>query len=209
MADVPPRRVQFARAVDAFYKLARLAEFLERDLSHASHDPHAGDDVGTVRQLDADFRHGTFGRTHQIRNHVQRATPHAAGQDRLEQRVHLGGVPPIVCRPGIRGIGTADECAILDPRDVVDVAPRVITARMLDGIEANHAAVGDHLRSEVVDLTARTVAPVNGLRPGESRHVVYPGPQNRMRHAIVRSAAATSARSRRRPQKGKDQRNSK
>ena len=56
-------------------------------------------------------------------------------------------------------------------------------------IEPNQAPVGDHPGVKPFDLLDRSVAPVNGARPGQGRNVVNPCAKFRMRHASIQAHA--------------------
>ena len=77
MTDVALFGIEIAGAVQPLDEFAVIAKFIHRDLPHAGHNPHVGDNKGAVSDFDADFRHRAAERTHQIGNDVQRPSLHA------------------------------------------------------------------------------------------------------------------------------------
>ena len=62
-------------------------------------------------------------RAHTERHHVHRPAAHAAAIQIGHHLLHLGRRHPVVGRSGVVGIGRADKGAVLDPGDIVGVAP--------------------------------------------------------------------------------------
>src|SRR5579862_7062496 len=104
--------------------------------------------------------------------------------------MHLRGRIPIVRRAGIVLVRAANERAVFHARDIVDVATSVKGAGMLDRVERNQGAVSNHLGAQAIDLSLRTVAPVDMLGPGEGGNLMNPGPKRRVGHPNARRAAA-------------------
>ena len=88
-------------------------------LAHAGHDPHVGDDVRAVGDLDADLGERRAERAHHVRDDVHRAAAHRA----VEQRARpfacaSAGLHPVVGRPGVVLRRRADEGEVLGAGDV-------------------------------------------------------------------------------------------
>ena len=181
-----------ADRVHARDELAVLAERVERALAHARHDPHVGDDVRAVGQLDADVGDWRAERAHRERHDVHRAPFHAAVEEPVELVAHLGGVGPVVRRARVVLVLRADERAVLDARDVARVACARGRSSGAWRRRAGERAGVDQQLGEAVVLLRRAVAPVDVLRLGDRRDLVHPGKQllvrrrhGRLAHALL------------------------
>ena len=100
------------------------AEHGENRAAHPRHEPHVGDNIRTVRDLDPDVRNGAADRSHRERDDVHRAAAHRAVEEAAQRLAHVGRRDPVVGRPGILFALAADERAVLDPRHVRRIRPR-------------------------------------------------------------------------------------
>ncbi|ABA49082.1 hypothetical protein BURPS1710b_1575 [Burkholderia pseudomallei 1710b] len=185
-----PRHILLARrerapdAVHARHVLAALAERVEHRAPHARHDPHVDDDVGAIRELDADVRDRRAERAHRERHDVQRAAAHRAAKQAVERRAHFGGRDPVIGRARVVAMLAADERAVFDTRDVGRIGQREKRVRPLRRIEAHHRALFDHRVAEAVVLLLRTVAPDNAIRLGQLRDTRDPVDQAAVLHVF-------------------------
>ena len=165
-------RVELARGVQALHEAALARDALERRATRAGHQDHVDDDIGAVGDLDAAARVGRVDRAHAIRDHVERATLHAA----LEEAQHLGlGVSrrhPVVVRAGVFPVGGAHEGEVLDTRHI-------------GGMGAGEEAVGVMRLVELLQFAARfefgdqsailVVRPFTPVHPFGLRELPYRG----------------------------------
>jgi len=169
---------QFERRADgvhARHEVAVVAKHLERARAHAGHDPHRDRDVGGVGELDPDVRDVRPERAHAERDHVHRATAHAALEQTRERLAHLGRVAPVVRRARVLLALRADEGAVLDARDVGRVGQREVGVGPLGVREALERAGVDERLAEPVVLLGRSVAPVDLVRLGQCCDLFHPG----------------------------------
>ena len=113
------------------------------DLADAGHDAHIQDNHDGVGDLDPDLCQRGTRRAHEIRNHIQRAALHAAGQQAIELRMHLRRSRPVVGRADFLAGRSADEGQLLDAGNVVGIGPAIIAARKLFLVELHEHAVRD------------------------------------------------------------------
>ena len=96
----------------------------QRRAPHARHDPHVGDDVGAVGDLDADVRDVAADRAHRERHDVHRAPAHAAVEQSAQRLPHLRRARPSCWSARRRPrLLAADEGAVLDAGDVGRIGP--------------------------------------------------------------------------------------
>ena len=177
MADVALLGVEVSRAVQALDEIALLAiplKLVDGHLSHAGHDPHVGHHVGTVGDLDADLRHGTPRGAHQVGDHVHRPTGHTAVVQRIDHGVHLGRCHPVVGRARLVLGRRTDECPILDPRHVVDVAAGVVRPGVLVPVKTHQRAVVDHHVVQQTNLLVTAIAPMDTVGSGLGGDLIDP-----------------------------------
>ena len=172
-----PALQRHADGVHARHELAVAAELLEGGGAHAGHDPHRGDDVRRIGELDADVGLVGAQRAHDERHDVHRAAAHAAGEQLAERLAHLGGVTPVVGRARVALLLGADEGLLLHARDVAGIGEREVAAGALLLVELAERAGLDELRGEAVELGLRAVGPDDLVRRGELGDLVDPGEQ--------------------------------
>ena len=137
---------------------------LERLAAGAGHDAHREDDVGGVRDLDAEHGLLRVHVTHDEGDDVHRASAHRTGEDVLEDALHLCGRHPVVERAGVLLLLGADERAVLDAGDVVGVRRRVVGVRRRRQLD--DGAGVDRLLEERLALVLVTGDPLDGVRGG-------------------------------------------
>ena len=152
-----------ADAVHGGNPLDRAADALQRLGSHAGHDAQVRDDVGRVGDLHAELRERRPDRPHRERNDVHRAPAHAALEQAVEGRAHLGRGDPVVGRAGILFALAADEGAVLDAGDIVRVAAGEKAEGAVLGVEADERALLDEQLGDAVELRCAAVAPDDGI----------------------------------------------
>ena len=84
MQDEAALGVQVAERMQAGNEIVGVAEAVERDLAHAGHDAHAGDDVGAVGDFDAELAVGRICRAEDVGHDVHRAALHGAVEERAD-----------------------------------------------------------------------------------------------------------------------------
>src|SRR6476660_830808 len=74
---------------------AFAAERIEHSLSHAGHDPHIDDDIGTIGELHADLGNGRADRPHAEWNDVHRTAGHTAVEQPAQGCAHFSWWRPV------------------------------------------------------------------------------------------------------------------
>ena len=160
-----PRHVAIARrkghphGVQAGHEAAVRAQRFGGGSSHARHHAHAHGHIGRVGDLDPDVRDGRTDGSHGEGQYVHGAPTHAAIEQALQPRLHLGGVHPIVGGTGVSGLEAADECPILDARYVRGIRSREEAAGPLIGVQADQGSGLHQFVAQAVVLCLRAVAP--------------------------------------------------
>ena len=165
--------------VQARHVVARRPDGVERRGAHPGHDLHVDDDVGRVRDLDAQAADRRPDGPHRERDHVHGPAPHGAAEEVGERRPHLVGVAPVVGRARVRRVAGADERAVLDPRDVAGIRTGQEAVRPKGRIEPSERAGLDERVAERLVLGLGAVAPVDRVGGGERRDLVDPAGQGR------------------------------
>ena len=171
--------------VEAADEVAVLAQDLEDPRADARHDVHVGDDVGRVRDLDADVRDRRPDGTHRVGDHVHGPAGHRAVEQGREGRLHLGRVGPVVGGAGVLGTGGADEGAILDPGDVRGVGAHEHAVGAEIAIERDGRPRVDHQADHLVVLGLRAVAPLDPLGPGQGGDLADPRLEPLVAHHVL------------------------
>ena len=156
--------------MDTRHEGAVGAELVEGTLPHPGHDPHRRGHVGRVGQLHPDVGDGAAERSHGERDHVHRASTHRTAVELSQLEAHLGRVLPVVGGPGILGVLTADEGAVLDPGHVTWVraaqvaagAPLSVQRDQRAGVDESPAQLG---RTPVPNRRTSAGRSVAGARP--------------------------------------------
>ena len=153
---------------------AVVAEDLEGAGAHAGHDAHGDRHVGRVGQLHADVGDVRPERAHGEGDHVHGAALHGALEEAVELLAHLGGVTPIVRRPGVDLLLGADEGAVLDAGHVARVRVGPVAVGPLGVAQPGERAGVDQLLAHPVVLVGGAVAPVDSVGSGQRSHFVDP-----------------------------------
>ena len=156
-------------------------ELIDHRFAHAGHDAHVHDHVRRIGNLDSDLADRRVQRAHGERNHVHRAALHATLEQAEQLLLHLGGVGPIVGRPGLVAGFRANEGAIFHAGDVARVRTGEIGAGPLLFVEFDERAALDHQVTEHLVFRVRAIAPENIFRCAEPGHFVHPGQELRVR----------------------------
>ena len=136
MHDVAAVRIEFADRVQAAHERTFALDPRQRRGAHAGHDPHVGDDVRRIGDLDAATRQRRIDRAHAVRDHVHRAAAHAAGEQLVHLLMAVGRRHPVVVGAGIVLVAGADEGEVLDAGDIVGVRAVQPAVRMGPGHSA-------------------------------------------------------------------------
>ena len=151
-----------------------VAEPLNRDFSHARHDPHAEDDINGIGNFEADLGKRRIRRSHDVGDDEHRATAHRAFQQAMKFCVSFCWLSPIICRSSLLFRRCADESELLDPRDVVRIRSMQIGTRDLFLVELEqHTSLHGLIEKKLI-FTIGTVAPENVFRVGERSDFVHP-----------------------------------
>ena len=165
-----------------------LAEHVVHRAAHPRHQLHADDDVGAVRELDADVRDRAAERTHRERDDVHRASAHASRRTgraaccasrRARPSCWSGPHPPraslqMNVRSSTRATSVGSE-------------QREVAVRALDGIEPRQRARRDHLAAQPVVFGRAAVAPVDAIGLGQRGDLAHPFEQARVTNVIRRA----------------------
>ncbi len=182
---------QIAEGVQAGDEVVVAAHVLYRHLSHASHQVHARDDVGAVRDHDAHAGQRRAGRTHEIRDDVHGAAAHGAGEVAASPRLGIGGRHPVIGGPRVVLCPRADVGQLLGARHVGRMAAVQVTAGIGRLVQFEQRAVPQHQLDEPVVLRLRAVAPHRPFRTGEAGGIIHPFLDNaRQRHLGLLPARA-------------------
>ncbi len=156
-----------ADGVQARDEVGVVAHGLEDLRTHPGHDPHGGDDVGGIGDLDAEHRLLGLDRTHAEGDDVHRPAAHRPVVVADHLGLHLVRVAPVVGGAGVGLVDRADERALFDPGDVGGVGARPERVRLLLLVEADEGTGIDERVGEPPPLVVRPVTPVDALRLGE------------------------------------------
>jgi len=163
-----------ADGVHARDEHAVVAEGVEHGSAHPGHDLHVHRHIGRVGDLHTDLRDRRADRTHAEGDHVHRAPLHRAGEQLLQDLLHLVGIGPVVGGSGVGASAAADVGAILDASDIAGVGPGEEAVRPVLVVQASERAGLDEFSGEVVVLLHGAVAPVDLVGRAESDHFVDP-----------------------------------
>ena len=118
--------------------------------AHPGHDPHRRGHIGRVGQLHSDVGDRAAERSHREGDHIHRASTHGPRVELSQLEAHLGGVVPVVGGPGILGVLTADEGAILDPCHVTGVRATQVAAGASLSVQRDQRAASTSRRHSFV-----------------------------------------------------------
>ncbi len=153
--------IQVACRVQALHKTTFPFYASQRPGTHACHELHIGDDVGTVGDLHAATGIGRVDRTHAIGNDVHRPAFHCPFEQCIDFCVSLGRAHPVVVRAGVlRPLG-ADEGQVLDASNIRWVRQMQVAVPVFVLIERRHRAVGYHRVDQLLVFIVAAVTPVN------------------------------------------------
>ena len=111
---------------------------------------------------------------HRERDHVHGASPHRPPEEVGEHLAHLGRVPPVVGRAGVRLQGGTDVGPVLHPGDVAGVGGRPVAVGPLGVRQLGEGPVVHQQLAEAVVLLGGTVQPLDGRRLGECGDLLHP-----------------------------------
>ena len=175
MRDVTSLGRQIAKRVEARHPVgAAGVDAVERDLAHAGHDAHVGDDVRAVGHFDADSGVRRGDRAHDVGHDVHRSIAHAAVEERPDTLMRFGGAHPVVRRPGVVGVLGADEGEVLGAGDVLWVGAVEEAVRQRVLVEPDEGAIRDHLFDQTIVFGIAPVAPHYPVWARSTRDFVNP-----------------------------------
>ncbi len=170
-----PRLQRGTHRVQRGYELTVGVQPLQHLRAHPGHDVHRHHDVFGVGDLHAQPRRVGVQRSHAERDHVHRATTHAAPVELRHDRLHLVGVHPVVGDPGVLLLDRADEGPLLDTRHVRGVRSRVERVRLL--LQSGEGARLDEAVGHALPLLLRAVAPHHLVGCGQLGDLTHPRQQ--------------------------------
>jgi len=145
------------------------------------HDPHVHDDVGGIRDLDAEATVRRADGTWSTGPRTECGPASRRGREVVW--VHaLGWITPVVRRAGIGGLPGADEGAVFHAGDVARVGACQEAVRAPVRGEAGERARLHQLVAEPSVLLLGAVAPVHPCRRRQRRDLVHPAEE--VRHAL-------------------------
>ena len=147
---------------------------VEHLLTHAGHDPHVGDDVSRVGDLDADLSDRAADRAHAERNDVHGTAAHATLELFLELCAHFGRWRPVVGWAGVFFLFRADEGAVFNARHIGRMGAGEIGIRAFLRIQSGEGTTLHHLFAQPVVFFLRTVAPANAIGLGYGSYFIHP-----------------------------------
>ena len=119
LADITLLGVDVAAAVQSANPVVAVAQSIHNLLADSRHDSHVENDIDGVGQLNANLRERRADRTHRIRDNIHCSALIAVSGYIVEHLISLNGIHPVVGRTClIRALG-ADECAVLNTRNIV------------------------------------------------------------------------------------------
>ena len=158
------RRQRRADRVHAAHEILAVAERLPHFVADPGHDVHVGDGVGRVGHHHADAGDGRADRPHRIGHHIHGAAGHGAVIELGQRRLHLGGVEPVVGRPGVVLALRADIGLVLDARDIERVGAHQDRILALLGVEPKGRAAIDQCFQQMLILGLGAIAPNHRFR---------------------------------------------
>ena len=160
--------------MQAFHKGAGFFDFPIHGRIHAGHDPHVGDHIGAVGNLDAVLRDGRAHRAHAEGDDIHRAAPHAARVERPQARLHLFRRLPVVRRSGVFFRARADEGALLHAGHIPLVAADEQGVWTPFRVQPHAGARGHYGAPHGEVLGFRAIAPMDGVGLGEGGNFLHP-----------------------------------
>ncbi|MPN20484.1 hypothetical protein SDC9_167863 [bioreactor metagenome] len=140
-----------------------VAKGLQNLRAHAGHDPHVGNNVCAVRNLNADLGDGRADGAHRERNHVHGAAMHAALVEAGHGLLEFVGIDPVVRRAGVLLFLGGDKRPVLHARNVRRIAAEENATGALFRIELGGRAACYHLGEQAVVFFLGTIAPVDAV----------------------------------------------
>ena len=175
VSDVAAERVEIAKRVKAGNEVGGIAKAVGGDFADAGHDAHVGDDVRTVRDLDADFAERGMGGAHDVRHDVHGAAAHGAVEQSTDFVFGAARIHPIVGGTDVVFVGSTDEGEVFCARDVTGTAAVKITIGIGFGIELEGIHVLQHLVEDGLVFGFRAVAKNDAIGLGKLGGLVHPG----------------------------------
>ena len=160
--------------VQALHKDAGLFDFTIHGRAQAGHDPHIGDHIRAVGNLDAVLSDRGANRAHAEGDDIHGAATHAACDKAVQARFHLRRCLPVVGGASVFLRARADECAFLHAGDITLVAANEQGIRALFCVQPKARTRGDDGLAHGKILSLGTIAPMDGIRLGEGGDFLHP-----------------------------------
>ena len=151
-----------------------VAESLDRDRAHARHDSHAEHDVNRISDFKTDFGKRRITRSHDVGNDEHGPSAHRTFQKPMKFCISFPRLRPIISRAGFLFRRRANECELLDARDVVWVRTMQIGTRNVLIVQFDQHIVTRRLFEQEVLFALGAIAPKNILRLRQSGDVLHP-----------------------------------
>src|SRR5437868_2512132 len=126
-----------ADRVHAAHNIGAVTESVQHARANACHDVHTGQNVGRIRDLEADFRDRSSNRTHAVGNHVHGSSNHRTGIELGEPGLHLGRIFPVVGGTGILPVVRTNESAVFHTGNVGGIGTNQDAVGTFFGIQGN------------------------------------------------------------------------
>ena len=167
-------RERGAYGMQALHKVSGLGNLVINLGSHAGHGAHVGDNIRTVRNLDAVLGDWRTDGTHAERNNVHGAALHASLEEAVQLGLHDGRLAPVIGRTGIFLRLAADKSTLLDAGDVTGITAYKKGVGALVGIQPETCSrLHDAIAHELI-LRLGAVAPEDGIGLSQVGDLLHP-----------------------------------
>ncbi len=145
MDDVAPLRMQVTQGMKPRNEIRGAAEPVQGNFAHARHDPHAGDNVGAVRDFDSDAALRRRRGSQNVRDDVHGPVLHRTTEQTAQGPLGLGRGHPVVGGAGVFLFTRADVRDFFRARHVARVAPVQEAIRIGLLVQRQRMAFAHHL----------------------------------------------------------------
>ena len=175
MHDEPVFRIQPANRMQPPDESSFALDPAQCCISHARHEMHIDDDIGTVGNFHAAARKGRIDGAHAIGNDIQRAALHASAEFPFHQCTRLRRVHPVVVRAGVLLPRGAHKGQVFHAGYIRRVGTMKVTARMSFLVEFDEAARLQLPVDQFAILLFGAIAPVHLVGQGQCGNPFDPG----------------------------------
>ena len=174
LADISVFGVNVAFAVKTSYPVVAVAENFKNFRADSGHDSHIENNVNGVGYFNADFCKRRADGTHRIGDDIHCSAFITVACDVIKFFIHFFRVAPVVGRTCVFLFAGADECSVLNTRNVVGLCSVKIAAGKFLFIQFDHFTRCNGFRSEGVCLIFAAVYPNNVVGIGKILDFVKP-----------------------------------